>query len=103
MQPAAKALHEIDTKRFLQEQISSDINKFRNADAFINAGLERLQAVTTSGVPLSAHPIEEDIMERESFHDEIDDNVSSLSKELLIAKQNNQKPPMAAKQAFQTP
>jgi len=36
-------LHEIDTKKFLVDQINSDINRFRNADAFISAGLERLQ------------------------------------------------------------
>jgi len=38
----AKNLHEIDTKRFLANQIGSDINKFRNADAFISAGVERM-------------------------------------------------------------
>ena len=38
----AKNLHEIDTKRFLAEQINADINKFRNADAFLSAGVERM-------------------------------------------------------------
>lgn len=41
----AQNLHEIDTKRFLVDQINTDINKFRNADAFLNAGRERMQHI----------------------------------------------------------
>ena len=41
----AQNLHEIDTKRFLADQINTDINKFRNADAFLNAGRERMQLI----------------------------------------------------------
>lgn len=48
----AQNLHEIDTKRFLADQINTDINKFRNADAFLNAGRERMQNIG-GGVPLA--------------------------------------------------
>ena len=91
-------LHEIDTKKFLAEQINTDINKFRNADAFINAGRERMQSLP-NGQPLGVagtcpNEIADEIEERESLRGEdldvVDDNVSSLSKELLLAKQNNQ-------------
>ena len=101
----AKNLHEIDTKKFLAEQINTDINKFRNADAFINAGVERMQAfgkvpAGVAGVgPVTAtkmDEIAEDLPDRDDL-DEVDDAQSSLSKELLLAKQN--KP----KQAFLTP
>jgi len=40
-------LHEIDTKKFLTDQIHVDINKFRNAEAFVNAGRERVQSMIT--------------------------------------------------------
>ena len=100
----AKNLHEIDTKKFLAEQINADINKFRNADAFINAGVERMQAfgkVPAAGAaptsPSKIDEIAEDLPDRDDL-EEVDDAQSSLSKELLLAKQN--KPP---KQAFLTP
>ena len=88
---------EIDTKNFLSEQIGNDINKFRNADAFIQAGRERMQslggpsqlkATINNGI---GGEIMEDIVERESLkgEDDFDDATSSLSKELMLAKQIN--------------
>ena len=88
-------LHEIDTKKFLAEQINTDINKFRNAEAFINAGRERMQSMTNAAnvaniINSAPNEIAEELDERESLRGEdldvVDDNVSSLSKELLLAK-----------------
>lgn len=42
-------LHEIDTKDFLANQIRNDMNKFKNADAFVNAGRERVHALMAGG------------------------------------------------------
>ena len=83
-------MHEIDTKKFLAEQISTDINKFRNADAFLNAGRERISNLNNGNTNLvsSAPDIIEDIMEREhKYEEDNDDNASTLSKELMMAKQ----------------
>ena len=83
-------MHEIDTKKFLAEQISQDINKFRNADAFLNAGRERISNLNNgnSNLVSSAPDIIEDIMEREhNYEEDNDDNASTLSKELMMAKQ----------------
>ena len=83
-------MHEIDTKKFLAEQISQDINKFRNADAFLNAGRERISNLNNGNTNLvsSAPDIIEDIMEREhNYEEDNDDNASTLSKELMMAKQ----------------
>ena len=83
-------MHEIDTKKFLAEQISQDINKFRNADAFLNAGRERISNLNNGNTNLvsSAPDIIEDIMEREhNYEEDNDDNASTLSKELMLAKQ----------------
>jgi len=87
-------LHEIDTRKFLNEQINHDINKFRNAEAFVNAGRERMQGgVATNGAQKaagSAADIMEEIAERDSprgaNEEEFDDAASSLSKELMLAK-----------------
>ena len=83
-------MHEIDTKKFLAEQISQDINKFRNADAFLNAGRERISNLNNgnSNLVSSAPDIIEDITEREhNYEEDNDDNASTLSKELMMAKQ----------------
>ena len=82
-------MHEIDTKKFLAEQISQDINKFRNADAFLNAGRERINNIGNGNNLVSSAPdIIEDIMEREvNYEEDNDDNTSTLSKELMLAKQ----------------
>lgn len=101
-QPSAplQNLHEIDTKKFLADQIGQDINKFRNAEAFVNAGLERIQGIPNgTGLAASTGPMQarqvtshneimEDIMERESPRgdEDFDDAASSLSKELQLAK-----------------
>ena len=73
------------------------MNKFRNAEAFVNAGAQRLQSMmvpNSTTAPGSRHredDIREDISDRISLvNEEIDDNASSLSKELLMAKQNLQ-------------
>lgn len=47
-------LHEIDTKKFLSEHINQDINKFRNAEAFVNAGRERMQSLPGSQMTRTA-------------------------------------------------
>ena len=54
LEEAALNLHEIDTKNFLANQINTDIGKFRNADAFINAGIERMQAFSSSNPTAAA-------------------------------------------------
>ena len=41
-------LHEIDTKKFLNDQIGQDLNKFRNAEAFVNAGRERIEGLAAA-------------------------------------------------------